>query len=259
LRTIGKEKRGMSAGFEDITIVDLDVHKTTWSRVHSSMRTLYLKLSREPDQAWPRFFFEDRASRVEVKRHGLWIEEGYIVFDCLLEDVDSHHLPDIRQSVAYANAKSHELAEARRAESERLRADTRNEQLALDVLRNRIRGKNESSPERPPPAAEPTPEPIPELTFELPPEPKRELEIAPEPMPEPEFTSEIVPMPMPEPEPEPEPEERGEVSSADTPLSAPTADSLEAEFEERRKDWRTRFRVALERASKKQESERGND
>ena len=237
----------MSAGFQDITIVDLDVHKTTWSRVHSSMRTLYLKLSREPDQAWPRFFFEDRASRIEVKRHGLWIEEGYIVFDCLLEDVDSHHLPDIRQSVAYANAQSHELAEARRAESERVRADTRNEQLALDDLRNRIRGKSELSPESPTPAPEPALEPIPELTVEptpeLTPEPKLELEIAP----------------TPEPEPEPEPEERSEVPSADTLPPAPAADSIEAEFEERRKDWRTRFRVALERASRKKESEGGND
>ncbi len=237
----------MSAGFQDITIVDLDVHKTTWSRVHSSMRTLYLKLSREPDQAWPRFFFEDRASRIEVKRHGLWIEEGYIVFDCLLEDVDSHHLPDIRQSVAYANAQSHELAEARRAESERVRADTRNEQLALDDLRNRIRGKSELSPEPPTPAPEPALEPIPELTVEptpeLTPEPKLELEIAP----------------TPEPEPEPELEERSEVPSADTLPPAPAADSIEAEFEERRKDWRTRFRVALERASRKKESEDGND
>ena len=46
----------MSASFKDVTIVDLDVSKTTWSRVHSSMRTLYLKLSRDPDQAWTRFF-----------------------------------------------------------------------------------------------------------------------------------------------------------------------------------------------------------
>ena len=34
---------------DDITIIDLDLKKTTWSRVHSSMRTLYLKLSAEPD------------------------------------------------------------------------------------------------------------------------------------------------------------------------------------------------------------------
>ena len=193
----------MSAGFQDITIVDLDVHKTTWSRVHSSMRTLYLKLSREPDQAWSRFFFEERASRVELKRHGLWIEEGYIVFDCLLDDVDNYHLPDIRQSVTYANNKSRELAEARRAESERAREDTQIEQQELAALRARIRGGEESESAHP------------DLTPPAPP--------------------------------------------VDTPPPAPAASSIETEFEERRKDWRTRFRIALAQASRKKESDRDNN
>ena len=136
----------MSASFKDVTIVDLDVSKTTWSRVHSSMRTLYLKLSRDPDQAWTRFFFEERASRVELKRHGLWIEEGYIVFDCLLNDVDSHHLPDFRLSVAYANQQCHELVETQRLLREQTQADTRIEQQELAALRTRIRGDRELSP-----------------------------------------------------------------------------------------------------------------
>ena len=33
---------------DDIEIIDIDLAKTTWSRVHSSMRTLHLKLSAEP-------------------------------------------------------------------------------------------------------------------------------------------------------------------------------------------------------------------
>ena len=136
----------MSASFKDVTIVDLDVGKTTWSRVHSSMRTLYLKLSRDPDQAWTRFFFEERALRVELKRHGLWIEEGYIVFDCLLNDVDSHHLPDFRLSVAYANQQCHELVETQRLLREQTQEDTRIEQQELAALRARIRGDRETNP-----------------------------------------------------------------------------------------------------------------
>ena len=101
--------------FTDIVIVDLDVNRTTWSRVHSSMRTLYLKLDREPNPEWTRLFYEERNSRVELKRHGLWIEDGYIVFDCLLIDVDDYHLPDIRQSIDYANARSRVLVEVRHA------------------------------------------------------------------------------------------------------------------------------------------------
>jgi len=130
----------MTADFTDIGIVDLDLKKTTWSRVHSSMRTLYLGLSREPDLAWIRFFHEERESRIVIKRHGLWIEDGYIVFDCLLPDVETHHLPDFRASLDYANRKSRELVATQREQSEQQRRSTRAEQRRLTELRARIRG-----------------------------------------------------------------------------------------------------------------------
>jgi hypothetical protein len=132
----------MTADSEDIVIVDLDLPRTTWSRVHSSMRTLYLKLSREPDTSWIRFFHEERESRVVIKRHGLWIEEGYIVFDCLLDDVETHHLPDFRLSVDFANNKYRELMQARREEGEQNRQDAFDEKNDLIALRARIRGED---------------------------------------------------------------------------------------------------------------------
>lgn len=130
---------------DDIAIVDLDLKKTTWSRVHSSMRTLYLKLSAEPDLDWIRFFREERESRIEVKRHGLWIEDGYIVFDCLLIDVDNHHLPDIRRSIAYANERSRELRQAQHDEREQLKAKARDEAEMLKALRANIREERPDS------------------------------------------------------------------------------------------------------------------
>jgi hypothetical protein len=134
----------MSVDSEDIAIVDLDLPRTTWSRVHSSMRTLYLKLSREPDTSWIRFFHEERESRVVIKRHGLWIEEGYIVFDCLLDDVETHHLPDFRLSVEFANNKYRELMQARRDEGEQNRQDAFDEKNELAALRARIRAEGEA-------------------------------------------------------------------------------------------------------------------
>jgi hypothetical protein len=133
------------ADFTDIGIVDLDLKKTTWSRVHSSMRTLYLGLSREPDLAWIRFFHEERESRIVIKRHGLWIEDGYIVFDCLLPDVETHHLPDLRASIDYANRKSRELVVAHHEQSEQQRRNSRAEQRRLAELRAHIRGAGSSS------------------------------------------------------------------------------------------------------------------
>lgn len=146
--------------FNDIVIVDLDVNRTTWSRVHSSMRTLHLKLNRDPNPEWTRLFFEERNSRVELKRHGLWIEDGYIVFDCLLIDVDDYHLPDIRQSIDYANARSRVLVEARHAEAERLRDEAQSEAHMLGALRASIRtpaaARHEAPASAPAPVAAPT-------------------------------------------------------------------------------------------------------
>ena len=136
----------MTAGFEDIAIDDLDLRKTTWSRVHSSMRTLYLKLSREPDIHWIRFFHEERESRIVLKRHGLWIEDGYIVFDCLLADVERHHLPDFRLSVDYANQKCRELALQRQEDSVLAREVSLAEQRQLDELRRKVRAGREEEP-----------------------------------------------------------------------------------------------------------------
>jgi len=127
-------------GFDDIAIVDLDLAKTTWSRVHSSMRTLYLRLTREPETGWVRFFHEERESRIMLKRHGLWIEDGYIVFDCLLEDVEEHHIPDFQLSIDYANEKYRAYLAERREQGLQLRDDARVEEEELAALRERIRG-----------------------------------------------------------------------------------------------------------------------
>jgi hypothetical protein len=95
----------LDASAEPVRILDLDVAKTTGSRVHASMRMVHLKRNREPHPRWIRFFHEERESRINPRRAGIWIEDGCIAFDCLLPDVETHHLPDIRRSVAFANER----------------------------------------------------------------------------------------------------------------------------------------------------------
>ncbi|HEY6984859.1 MAG TPA: hypothetical protein VH375_02165 [Rhodanobacteraceae bacterium] len=129
----------MSSDFDDIEIVDLDVAKTTWSRVHSSMRTVYLRLSREPDVAWTRQFLEERGKRMNPKRHGLWIEDSYIVIDCFVDEIEQFHLPDLRRSIDFANARSRERIDRTREQLVESQEDARNERIALDALRARIR------------------------------------------------------------------------------------------------------------------------
>jgi hypothetical protein len=124
---------------EPVNIVDLDVARTTWSRVHESMRVAHLRLSRQPELQWIKFFHEERESRIGIRRRGLWIEDGYIAFDCLTQEIESHHLPDIRRSVEYANQKYLAFVEARRRERGDGVAAGQAELRELEALRDRLR------------------------------------------------------------------------------------------------------------------------
>jgi hypothetical protein len=126
--------------FEDVHIVDLDLTKTIWSRVHDSMRVMYLKLDRAPpDNRWMQLFHEERQSRIGVRRRGLWLEEGYISFDCLPNEVETFHLPDIKLSINYANREYRKHLERLRARQQEALAIEQAEVKALAALRTRVR------------------------------------------------------------------------------------------------------------------------
>ncbi|TDR38954.1 hypothetical protein DFR29_11897 [Tahibacter aquaticus] len=130
----------MDVEFEDIRIVDLDLAKTTWSRVHDSLRVMYLRLDRHPpDVDWGRLFFEERETRIVARRRGLWLEDNYISFDSLPAEVEKIHIPDIRLSVAYANRKYRELCWQRRLKRLEEQAGRRSEQDEMQALQQRVR------------------------------------------------------------------------------------------------------------------------
>jgi len=259
----------MSADFTDIGIVDLDLKKTTWSRVHPAMRTLYLGLSRAPDLAWTRFFHEERESRIVIKRHGLWIEDGYIVFDCLLPDVERHHLPDFRLSIAYANRKSHELITQQKEHSEQQRRDTRAEQRRLAELRAHIRAM-ESAPGYAPANSQAPVQPssVP-ITAERadahPVEHDSALSEAPLlGIPAPSFELGAGRHAFADVERDNRELDSTNPASADVPAADESnaaakpalTERVRDEFEDRRTEWRTRFRAAL---TTSKESDRGDD
>jgi hypothetical protein len=218
------------AAFEDITVVDLDLKKTTWSRVHSSMRTLYLKLSREPDLEWIRYFNTERESRVVPTRHGMWIEDGYIIFDCMLQNVERYHLPDFQQSIDYANERSHERLAERREERAQRRAEITEEQDTLESLRSMIRQDEPANPGVEEATAE-VDEPLLDAVVELP-----EASVAAS-IPDveiPPAVAEIVETPAPQPVPPPP-----------VPPVAEKAANDEDDFDSRRSEWRERFRTAM--------------
>ncbi len=130
--------------FDDIKIVDLDLKKTTWSRVHESLRVVFLKLNHAPPEGvWRQLFFEERCSRINGKRLGLWVEDDYISFDCKLSEVASVHLPDILQSIEFANKNFHIYLAGKRAERKQSQNEAIQEQLDLEALRKEIRQQTE--------------------------------------------------------------------------------------------------------------------
>jgi hypothetical protein len=125
--------------FEDIRLVDMEVAKTTWSRVHETMRVVYFKLSAQPpDLMWHKYFVEERESRIGLRRRGLWIEQGYLSFDCLLDEIEHYHLPDVQRSLDYANRKYREYLTARRKERAEAHSAERDEIVELEKLRQRL-------------------------------------------------------------------------------------------------------------------------
>ena len=213
--------------FEDITIVDLDLKKTTWSRVHSSMRTLYLKLSREPDLEWIRYFNTERESRVVPTRHGMWIEDGYIIFDCLLPNVERYHLPDFQQSIDYANERSHERVEERREERAQRRAEITEEHDALESLRTKIRQDETAKPRLAEPEALAV-EPTLDTVIDLP--DASAAEAIPETAADLRVPDDAAPVAVEPP--------------AALPVDAKAAND-EDDFDSRRNEWRERFRKAM--------------
>lgn len=140
----------MQPAFEDIRIVDLDTRRTTGSRVHESMRVVYLRLDRAPpDREWIRLFHEERESRINPLRCGLWIEDDSISFDCLLRDVESGHLPDIQRSIDHANRRYREVLAQRRDERLASADGSSDESAALAALRERVRAAAAATPATP--------------------------------------------------------------------------------------------------------------
>jgi hypothetical protein len=114
------------------------------------MRVVYLRLSREPpDMEWARLFHEERESRINPLRCGLWIEDDSISFDCLLRDVESGHIPDIQRSIDFANRRYREVLQQREKQRRERREETSSEAEVLAAMRLRVRaGAGETTPKQ---------------------------------------------------------------------------------------------------------------
>jgi len=108
----------MSAKFEPISILDLDVDKTRPSRTASGLRLMYLQLSAHPTTEWAQLFKNQR----QFPRHSMWreawVEGRHIVVDCVPEEIKQHHLADLKIDVGATNS-AYQIYLAKKADHEK--------------------------------------------------------------------------------------------------------------------------------------------
>jgi hypothetical protein len=98
----------MDIDFVDIKIVGLEDDMTVESPNNPALRYIFLKMSQTPPPLWAKSFAESRKIPRHPKWRNIWIDRKFLVVECVPEEIETHHLSDLRKDVFYANSKFRE-------------------------------------------------------------------------------------------------------------------------------------------------------
>ena len=90
--------------FTDIKIVSLEDDLTVESPNNPALRYIYLKLSQTPPPLWTKYFAESRKIARHPRWRNIWIDRKFIVAECVPEELETHHLNDLKKDLAHANS-----------------------------------------------------------------------------------------------------------------------------------------------------------
>jgi hypothetical protein len=122
----------MDIDFIDIKIVSLEDDMTVESPNNPNLFYIFLKLSQTPPPLWQKYFAESRKIPRHPKWRHIWIDRKFLVAECLPAEIETHHLPDLKKDIAYANAKYFEYL--------RQQAGTEHKKLATQSIeRDKLR------------------------------------------------------------------------------------------------------------------------
>jgi len=93
----------MEIDFIDIKIVGLEDDMTVESPNNPALRYIYLKLSQTPPPLWQKHFAESRKIARHTRWRHIWIDRKFLVVECVPDEIETHHLNDLKQDIAYAN------------------------------------------------------------------------------------------------------------------------------------------------------------
>ena len=94
----------MDSDFVDIKIVSLEDEMTVASPDNPALRYIYLKLSQTPPPLWAKYFAESRRIARHTRWRRIWIDRKFLVVECVPEEIETHHLKDLKQDLAHANS-----------------------------------------------------------------------------------------------------------------------------------------------------------
>jgi hypothetical protein len=94
----------MEIDFIDIKIVGLEDDLTVESPNNPALRYIYLRLSQTPPPLWQKYFAESRKVARHARWRQIWVDRKYLVVECVPEEIETHHLNDLKQDVAHANS-----------------------------------------------------------------------------------------------------------------------------------------------------------
>src|SRR5271170_4494350 len=94
----------MDIDFVEIRIVSLEDDLTVESPDNRALRYVYLKLSQTPPPLWQKHFAESRKIARHPRWRRIWIDRKFVVVECIPEEIETHHLNDLKQDIAFANS-----------------------------------------------------------------------------------------------------------------------------------------------------------
>jgi hypothetical protein len=113
------------AEFDDIGIVTLDEKCSHKPDPDKTLYQVYLVLSASPPSEWQHLFDEVRQFPRHIQWRQAWIEGQYLLIRCPLEELETHHLQDLKADLQTTNTRYRQLlleraqAQARRQQQER--------------------------------------------------------------------------------------------------------------------------------------------
>ncbi len=124
--------------FEDLRIVGLDEERSFKPNPQKALYHMYLQLSGQPASEWQQIFDAER----RFPRHSMWrrawIEGAFVIVHCVPDELERHHLEDLKEDVRNANVKFREYLteQARRQAIEREKGQR--EQNSIRDLKGRL-------------------------------------------------------------------------------------------------------------------------